>query len=122
MAARLVTKKLNGSVVPPPVELLLAVTEPPPLVAEPPPLVAEPPPLVAEPPPLVAEPPPLVAEPPPLVAEPPPLVAEPPPLVAEPPELDDAPVAPSLAASASPLEQPSTCENSAMVTGSHRER
>ncbi|WP_433935412.1 hypothetical protein AB3662_11925 [Sorangium cellulosum] len=113
MAARLVTKKLNGSVVPPPVELLLAVAEPP--------LVAEPPPLVAEPPPLVAEPPPLVAEPPPLVAEPP-EVAEPPPVVAAPPELDDASDAPSLEAPRSPLEQPSTGEDSAMVRGSHRER
>ncbi|WP_129578236.1 MULTISPECIES: hypothetical protein [Sorangium] len=102
MAARLVTKKLNFSVVPPPVD---AVVLPPPVdaVVLPPPVDA-----VVLPPPVDA-----VVLPPPVDA-----VVLPPPAVAEPPELDDAPVAPSLEDSVSEAEQPSAGESSARVRGS----
>ncbi|XYH94722.1 hypothetical protein ACMHYB_43915 [Sorangium sp. So ce1128] len=108
MAARLVTKKLNFSVVPPP-----DVDE----VASPPEVDEAPPPDVDE----VASPPEEVDEaPPPEVDEAPPPDDE----VVPPPEVDEVLVAPSLEASASESEpeQPTTCENSARVRGSSKGR
>ncbi|XXX73977.1 hypothetical protein WMF30_40655 [Sorangium sp. So ce134] len=105
MAARLVTKKLNLSVVPPPE--LDEVTSPPELDEVAPPELDE------------VAPPPDEAPPPDDDEAPPPELDE-----APPPELDEVLVAPSLEASASEPEpeQPTTCESSARVRGSSKGR
>ncbi|WP_165373504.1 hypothetical protein [Sorangium cellulosum] len=105
MATRLVTKKLNRSVAAPPVPLLVVVVVPAPVV-----VVVVPAPVV------VVVPAPVVAVlPAPVVAVLPLVAPEPP------PELDDVLVVPSLEASPSAPEQPSTCENSAMERGRNKD-
>ncbi|MGK3986460.1 hypothetical protein WME99_25670 [Sorangium sp. So ce136] len=105
MAARLVTKKLNLSVVPPP-EVVDEVASPP--------EVDE----VASPDD-EAVPPPEVDE----VVPPDDEVVPPDDVVPPPPEVDEVLVAPSLEASASEseLEQPTTCDNSARERGSSKD-
>ncbi|MGK4001390.1 hypothetical protein WMF31_02110 [Sorangium sp. So ce1036] len=104
MATRLVTKKLNFSVAAPPVPLLVVVPAPVVVVVVPAPVV-----VVVVPAPVV------VVVPAPVVVVLPLVAPEPP------PELDDVLVAPSLEASPSAPEQPSTCENSAMERGRNKD-